>query len=372
MNTFLSPQQEALKNQFIDFAQNELAVKAADLESNRYCPAELMQTLGQKGFLGLTTSKEYGGQNGPLLNACLLAEAIGQESAGSGLTVANHFAVIAVLEKFGSDTQKSRYLPLLAHGEALATLCFAESNAGSDLSAVTTTLEKSASSYTLTGNKSYCVSGAIASLYLVLVKDNEGKLVLCLLDKSPHIKAAAERGRLGLRAARLNDLTFQEAPLPEQNILVGDALAIAEFANDIAKLLLSAASTGMVARALELASQRAKERQQFGKNIGQFQGVQWKLADMAVEHLSSQLQVYRAAWAFDEQKDEFRTYAAMAKLMASRTARIYSGEAVQIFGALGLEDEQGIERFYRDAKALEIYQGTAELQKVIIASELKV
>lgn len=375
MNTFLSSSQEALKEQYEKYAQEEIQPAAKDLEQGKASMKEFLQKLGQTGFLGLAITKEYGGASGSFLEQSLFVEAACEYEAGLGLALSAHFQVVELIKRYGDDRQKSRYLPLLARGEAVGAFCLNEEKAGSDYSLIETVATTKQETPKLTGTKLWVVNGKIASLLVVVAKDEEtGKLSLWLVDagESKSIKVSAGAKKLGLRSASADQIEFVETKLPEGSRLEGDAKEQIEFALDTGKTILAMASIGMSQGAMKLAVDHARTRQQFGKNIGAFQGVQWKIADMSADIAAARMLALRAAWAFDESKDEFRKFAAMAKLISAKTARFQSGEAIQVMGTAGIVEDSPTERFYRDAKMMEICQGTSELQKVIIAEELKV
>lgn len=379
MNTFLSSAQEAIKEKYLAFANESVAPLVKGLETHSVCLKDFLQNLGQKGYLGIAVPREYGGQGNPFTFCSLFVESISRHEPGLGLSLANHYALIEVLKKYGTDTQKSRYLPLLSRGELLGTLAFSEETAGTDFRAVQTTLTKSGDGFELSGKKVWVVNGKISGLALVLSKNLEGekdRLATLLVDCSEEsVKHCSEdKGRLGLRSALANNIEFSAAKLNGEALLKAGVAAdlIATFAMDVAKVILAAAAVGLTTRALELAVEHARSRQQFGTNIGQFQGVQWKLADIFTECEGARLQVMRAAWSLESEPEKFSTYAAMCKWFASRVARHHSGEALQVMGAAGLSEDCAMEKFYRDAKAMEICLGTSEAQKMQLVELLEI
>lgn len=378
MNTFLSSAQEAVVEQYRTFACQTVAPVARQLESHQICLKEFLQDLGQKGYLAISVPREYGGQGLPFLNCVLFVETLSEQEAGLGLTLANHFAVIECLKKFGSETQKSRYLPLLARGEAIGTLAFSEEQAGSDVAAVQSTLSASGADYVLNGRKSWVVTGDFASLYLILAKSSDAgssSLTSALIDtgEKKGIEIGPDLTRLGLRSAYINNVDFQSVKLTKDALLISAKVeVIHEFAMDVAKVLLAASAVGLCQAAIEAAVSHARKREQFGKTIGQFQGVQWKLADMETEKTAALLQVYRAAWSLEEDGENFAKNAAMSKWFAAKVARFHSGEAMQILGAHGFGEDCLMEKMYCDAKAMEICLGTSEMQKVQLVKELKI
>jgi alkylation response protein AidB-like acyl-CoA dehydrogenase len=370
VNTYLSSAQQATKDQYVAFANDVVKPMAGQLAAHEVCLKEFLQTkLGPKGYAGITVPREYGGQGGSFLDVAMLVEAIGQHEPGLGLALGNHYAVTEVLLKYGTDTQKSRYLPLLARGEGIATLAFSEPNAGTDFEAVQSTV----SNGQLNGTKTMVVTGDFATLMLVLSKNGE-ELALHLVDVTKdNVTISGERKLMGLRSNYINDIEFKNFKLNGENEIKGKpAREIALYAMDVAKVVLAAAALGLLENGLMTAVKHAQTRTQFGSNIGQFQGVQWKIADMAVETTGSRLQTYRAAWSHDEKFEEFSKCAAMSKWFVARSARMHSGEAMEIMASAGLEADSLLERFYRDAKTIEIVQGTAEFQKLLLINELDI
>lgn len=375
MNTLLSSAQEAQFDQYRSFVREQLAPIASKLVAKEVCLKEFLQKVGQSGYLGLTVAKEYGGNGGSFLDAGLFAEAVGQEEPGVALALGNHYAVIEVIKKYGNDQLKSKYLPLLARGELFGTLAFAEEHAGTDFRAVQGTAS-GAQDLKVTASKRWVVTGDFAGLFLVLAKDEAGKLLAVFADRpsdgSAAFKLAKEHKLMGLTSAYINDIEFVGLPVAAANKVTADGAVVALFAMDVAKVILASAGVGLLDGATQQAVEHARQREQFGVNIGQFQGVQWKLADMECERYGSRLLVLRAAWSLDSEPENFHQYSAMCKWYAARAARFHSGEALQIMGAWGLEADSVTARFYDDAKTMEIAEGTAEFQKLELVKELNI
>lgn len=374
MNTFLSAAQETLKSNYQSIAEKQIMPIAKALEEHKHALKEVFSTLGQAGCLNTAVPKEYGGQSSAFLNFTLFVESVSQYEAGLGLSLASHASVIELIKKYGSDKQKARYLSAIARGEEIATLAFSEAQAGTDFSACSALVRDADGGYVLNGKKTWVVNGEVAGLALVLAKNPQDKLAIYLVDlkKSSTLKISANREKLGLRSAFTNDIEFHDHQLSAESLLAGDGNEQALYAFDIAQILVAASAIGLVESATNHAAEHARKREQFGVNIGQFQGIQWKLADMATECAGARLQVYRAAWAVDENQKDLRLYSAMCKWFAARVARIHSGEALQIMGGFGISEDSPLERFYRDAKVMEIAEGTAEFQKMTIVKQLDI
>jgi alkylation response protein AidB-like acyl-CoA dehydrogenase len=377
VNTILSAAQQAQKELYLAFALEHLAPIAKALEERRSSLKEFLQKAGQRGYLGITVPKEYGGQAGSFLNAVFFTEALAQYEPGLGLTMASHTAVVELLKKFGSDSQKSRYLPLLARGECLGSLAFSEAGAGTDFKAVSAKVWVEKGLPHLTGLKTWVVNADISSLLVVLAKDESNELTMHLVDvvSAATLKVATDKQKLGLRSASTNDVEFASHPLKGDSLIgaKGNDELVCEqvlFSMDVAKVMMAAAAVGLVEGALDLAAAHARGREQFGEPIANFQAVQWKLADISAESRAARLLTYRAAWSGDESPADFRRDAAMCKSFAAKVARTSSGEALQILGAAGLSTDSPLERFYRDAKVMEISEGTSEYQKILLTHEL--
>jgi alkylation response protein AidB-like acyl-CoA dehydrogenase len=370
VNTFLSSSQEALKEQYLAFAQEQVLPNVNELEEQTLNLKEFLQKFGQQGYLGITVPKEYGGAGGNFINLVLFVEAITQYDAGLGLTLASHYGVLELINKYGTDVQKSRYLPLLARGECIGALAINEQQAGTDFLAVTTS---SSSDNLLTGHKTWVVNGSLAGLFAVLTRDQNGSLTIRLLDPPADktISVGPDKRKLGLRSAYTNDVTFENYQLGKDSLIAGGKTEEAiEFAMNVAKVIAGSAALGVVESALIHSAEHARNREQFGQKISQFQGIQWKLADMSAEAAAARLLTYRAAWSKDEKPADFARDAAMSKLFASKVARVHSAEAVQVLGSLGIMSDTPTERAYRDSKVLEIAEGTSEAQKLSLVKEL--
>lgn len=385
MNTFLSSEQAALQASCREFVKELLEPISGELEQRKHCTKELLQKFGQKGYLGLSVAKEYDGQGSSFLDFSLLVEAVSEVDAGLALSIAAHTAAMELVANFGTDTQKSRYLPLLARGECLGTVALTEEKAGSDYLALEAKVTAGAEGFSISGKKTWVINGDTADLALVVARAGDaGRLSIWLVDlaKRSDVKVDANRSKLGLKSASTNDIEFVNTAVAKDAFLGPSAPEEAsddkqvesqiKFALDVSKVLVAAAALGLLDSALDASVQRARTREQFGANIGKFQAIQWKLADMSAESSGARLLTYRAAWAKDNSKEQFSRFAAMCKLFAARAARVHSAEAVQIFGAAGVSEDEPVEKLYRDAKVLEICEGTSEIQKNIIAAEVGV
>ncbi len=387
MNTLLSPMQESSLERYRAFARQKVAPQARALEAHTLPVKEVLESLGQAGYLGMTVPQEHGGQGAPFLEVALLVEALSEFEPGLALAIAGHTTVIELIRRYASEAEKSRYLPLLARGETIGSFAVSEETAGTDFQAARTEAARAGDKLVLTGKKVWVVNAGMRGLAVVLVRqagqqanrgagehgaDPELALVIVDLSEASRVKISGDRPRLGLRSACVNDVEFEGQAVPAENLLQSPDGAVEQVLRgmDVAKVIMAAAAVGLARGALDEAVAHARAREQFGKSIGQFQAVQWKLADHAVEGQGARLHTYRAAWAADAEPESFRRYAAMCKWYAARAARVHSGEALQVLGAFGLSEESPLARFYRDAKAMEICEGTTEFQKILLVDEL--
>lgn len=375
MNTTLSTSQEAQMELYRIFAREQVAPIAQLLETRQSSLKELLSAAGQKGYMGLSVPKEYGGSGLPFFDVVLFTEQLAFFEPGLGLSMASHTAVIELLKKYGSDNQKSRYLPLLARGECIGAVAFNEAKAGTDFEATQTLVSNKDGKATISGSKTWVVNGDICGVLVVLAKSEDGALAIYLLDVAPSktMVISGDKPKLGMRSQSTNDIHFTEQVLSGEALLSAGNSTVHEqvlFAMDIAKVIMSGAAVGLSEGALECAAEYARTREQFGQSIGNLQAIQWKLADISLDSRASRLLTYRAAWSKDNDTTSFRKNAAMAKAMSARTARLQSAEALQVMGAEGISADSPLERFYRDSKVMEIVEGTSEYQKVLLTKEL--
>ncbi len=372
MNTFLSSEQVQYQSSCQAFVDEKLCAAGIlkDLETSKEKQKEALSLIAQSGLIGTSLPHEYGGGGKTFVYAALFAEQLGMKDAGLSLSIANHLSACHLIWHYGTDEQKSRYLPLLSRGESFATLAFGEEQAGSDFSLVKT----SAESNKLNGKKSWVVNGDMAHVALVLTRTSEQNQIWIVdLTSKSGVSVVKDRQKLGLKSASTTDIEFSSYVLDDKSALCQSPEKVEEaidYALSLSKVLLAAGALGICEQAIKYSVQRANEREQFGQTIGKFQAIQWKLADMSTETSAARLLTYRAAWSKDEDKEEFFKFAAMCKLFAARVARLYSGEAAQIYGTLGISEEEPMEKLYRDAKVIEVLEGTQEIQKNIVASQV--
>jgi alkylation response protein AidB-like acyl-CoA dehydrogenase len=373
MNTFLSDADAALKLEYQQFAGELLAPIARTLESNQAPLKGVRQKIAQAGYAGLIVPKQYGGRDGTFLQAALLCEALGSYEAGVATILATHYAVIELINQFGSENQKSRYLPLLARGEMFGTIAYLENEEQVLPQDLKTTVVRQGEKLVLEGSKRFVLNSSSSTLFAVLAKADDGQY-FWLADKIANgsFKIEAEPSGFGLKTAGAGKATFTKFEIEEKNQLhSGEKDKQFDFALSVVRTLLGAICVGMVEGELAAAANFTKAAQRSGQPLSSSQGIQWKLADQATEGSAARLLVYRAAWSKDGDPAQFVLSASMCKFYASRVARTYSGETIQIMGISHTSEDTNFARLYRDAKMLELIFGGTEEEKAVIGRELK-
>lgn len=374
MNFELTEEQLAVKEAARDFAQNVLKLGVIDRDREQRFPIEEIKQLGELGFLGMMVSPEYGGSGMDTVSYALAMEEISKVDASTSVCMSvNNSLVCWGLEQYGSEDQKQKYLVPLAKGEKIGAFCLSEPEAGSDATSQRTTAIDKGDHYLLNGIKNWITNGNTASTYLVIAhtdvdKGHKGINAFIIEKGMEGFEVGAKEDKLGIRGSDTHTLMFNNVKVPKENRIGEDGFGFT-FAMKVlsgGRIGIAAQALGIAAGAFELATAYAKEREAFGKPIGQHQAIAFKLADMATEIEAARLLVYRAAL----DKDLHRNYdqsSAMAKLYASKVAMEQTVEAVQIHGGYGYVKEYHVERLMRDAKITQIYEGTSEVQKIVIS-----
>jgi len=379
MNTFLSETDVSLLHEYQQFTNENLKANADRLETGDFPIEEILRSLAQRGFLGISIPREYGGKGEPFMHSALLAQAIGRHELGLALTWASHLVAAELINRFASDSQKYRILPALSTGEVFATIAYAEDESKLLPNGTSTHVSRSGEKSTLEGEKLLVVNPALSRLFVVLAGDNgNDKQNFWLVDNEGDntIRVDCEHRALGLRSARLGSVAFHGSPLAEENKIVhpqDDGQSIQtqfDFCQSVLGTLLSAAAVGMIDGQLECATDFAKKTERYGQPLSDSQAVQWKLADQATENSAARLLTYRAAWSKDFDPSQFCQNSSLCKFYASRVARFYTGETIQVLGAKNASDLKSLERFYRDAKMLELFALSAEAEKTLAGREL--
>jgi alkylation response protein AidB-like acyl-CoA dehydrogenase len=355
------------------FAEGEIAPHAAAWDREHTFPQALFSKLGELGLLGVCVPDELGGAGADFLSYILVLEELSRADAGVGVTVAVHTSAVTLpILAFGTPTQQERFVPELAAGRVLGAFALTESESGSDAGSLRTAATPDADGWTITGSKQWITNGSYAGTFLVFARTDaaiEGpRGVSAFLVDGSDIVVTREEEKLGLNSSSTADIRIAEAFVDRDRLLheEGRGFAVAMATLDGGRIGIAAQAVGIAQAAYEVALRYAKERQQFGSRIADFQAIQFKLADMATEIDAARLLTHRAAWL--KQEGLPHTLAgAQAKLFASSVARRQTGEAIQVLGGYGYTKEFPVERYYRDAKITEIYEGTSEIQKIVIA-----
>jgi alkylation response protein AidB-like acyl-CoA dehydrogenase len=373
----LSEEHEAVQHAARDFARNELLPGVIERDNEQKFDAGLLRKMGEMGFMGMMVSPEYGGGGMDTVSYVIAMEEISKIDASASVIMSvNNSLVCWGLEAFGSEEQKQKYLPRLAAGEIIGAFCLSEPEAGSDATSQHTTALDMGDYYLLNGTKNWITNGNTASVYLVMAQTDAGKRhkgINCLIVEkgAEGFSVGRKEDKMGIRASDTHSLMFSDVKVPKENRIGEDGFGF-KFAMGTlngGRIGIAAQALGIAAGAYELALKYSMERTTFGKPIFDHQSIQFKLAEMATRIEAARLLVFKAAREKDEGKDYVKS-AAMAKLYASDVAMWATTEAVQIHGGYGYVKEYHVERLMRDAKITQIYEGTSEIQKLVIAREL--
>jgi alkylation response protein AidB-like acyl-CoA dehydrogenase len=376
MDFELSPEQREIQTLARDFVRAEVEPHAAEWDREHDFPRELFAELAELGLMGVCVPEEYGGAGADFLSYVLVLEELSRGDAGVGVTVAVHTSAVTLpLLRFGTDEQRARFVPPLARGEHLGAFALTEAEAGSDAGALRAKAEPDGDGWRISGAKQWITNGRHAGTFLLFARTDPdtpgaGGVSAFVLD-AEHVRITRDEEKLGLNSSITNDLVVEGAHVGADRLLLeeGKGFHIAMATLDGGRIGIAAQAVGIAQAAYDVAREYAKERQAFGRPIGEFQAIQHKLADMSTEIDAARLLVHRAAWL--KENDLPHTEAgAKAKLFASEMARRQTGEAIQILGGYGYTKEFPVERYYRDAKITEIYEGTSEIQRLVIAREI--
>src|SRR5476651_229071 len=373
----LSEEHLMIKQAARDFAQTELKPGVIERDEHQKFPTEQVKKLGELGFLGMMVSPQYGGGGMDAISYVLVMEELSKVDASASVVVSvNNSLVCYGLEKYGSEEQKQKYLVPLAKGEKIGAFCLSEPEAGSDATSQRTTAIDMGDHYLLNGVKNWITNGNSASTYLVMAqtdvaKRHHGINVLIVEKGMDGFTIGPKENKMGIRGSDTHSLMFTDVKVPKENRIGEDGFGFKFAMNtlDGGRIGIASQALGIASGAYELAMQYAKERKAFGKTIADLQATQFKLADMATEIEAARLLCFKAAWL----KDTGMPYgqaSAMAKLYASEVAMRTTVEAVQIHGGYGYVKEYHVERMMRDAKITQIYEGTSEIQRIVISREV--
>jgi butyryl-CoA dehydrogenase len=377
MDFELTEEQRMFQAMVRDFANNEVKPIAAKIDEEGKYPAEIIKKAADLGLFGITIPEEYGGSGGDYLSMAIAAEELCRASASVGTVFLGSLSLACYpIYKFGNEDQKRKYVIPVAKGEKLACFALTESAAGSDAGALETTATPQGDKYVLNGTKIFITNGAeadIATVFATVDKSlrHRGITAFIVERGTPGFSVGKEENKLGIRGSSTAELVFENCQIPAANLLgeQGRGLRVALEAIDSSRVTVAAQALGIAQAAFDDSLAYAKERQQFGQPIANFQAIQWMLADMATHIDAARLLTYRAAWLKDHDMP-FMKEAAMAKVYAAETSRMVTNNAIQIHGGYGYCKDYPVERYLRDAKITEIYEGTSEMQRMTIARVL--
>jgi alkylation response protein AidB-like acyl-CoA dehydrogenase len=377
MHFQLSEEQLMIRQAARDFAQTELKPGVIERDEHQKFPAEQIKKLGELGFLGMMVSPEYGGSGLDAVSYVLVMEELSKIDASVSVIVSvNNSLVCYGLEKFGSEEQKQKYLVPLAKGEVIGAFCLSEPEAGSDATSQRTTAIDMGDHYLLNGTKNWITSGNSASTYIVIAQTDTAKkhhgINAFIVERGwEGFTVGPKENKMGIRGSDTHSLMFNDVKVPKENRIGEDGFGF-KFAMTLlegGRIGIASQALGIAAGAHELAAEYAKTRTAFGKPLASLQATQFKLADMATQIEAARLLCYKAAWLKDNHKP-YGKASAIAKLFASKVAMDTTIEAVQIHGGYGYVKEYHVERLMRDAKITQIYEGTSEIQKIVISRDV--
>jgi butyryl-CoA dehydrogenase len=376
MDFELSADQREIQALARDFANEQIEPHAADWDRAHAFPRELLSRLAELGFLGVCVPEEYGGAGADFLSYILVLEELSRADAGVGVTVAVHTSAATLpILTFGTDEQRSRFVPPLARGEAIGAFALTESGSGSDAGSLRTAASPYAEGWRISGSKQWITNGGFGGTILLFARTDPdlpgARGVSAFVVDGDAVQVTREEEKLGLNSSSTVDLVLEDVLVQRDRLLheEGKGFSVAMATLDGGRIGIAAQALGIAQAGYDVAREYALERRQFGKRIADFQAIQWKLADMATEIDAARLLVYRAAWR-KQQGLSHTEEGAKAKLFASEMARRQTAEAIQILGGYGYTKEFPVERYYRDAKITEIYEGTSEIQRLVIARSI--
>ncbi|MBL7817488.1 MAG: acyl-CoA dehydrogenase family protein [Saprospiraceae bacterium] len=377
MTFVLTEQHLAVQEAAREFAQKELKPGVIERDRDMKFPKEQVRMMGELGFLGMMVSPEYGGGGMDTLSYVLAMEEISKVDASCAVIMSvNNSLVCWGIETYGTEAQKRKYLPKLATGEWIGSFCLSEPEAGSDATSQRTTAVDMGDYYLLNGTKNWITNGSSSSVHLVMAQTNKEaghRGINCLIVETSWdgVVIGGKEDKLGIRASDTHTIMYNDVRVPKENRIGADGFGFKFAMKTLSggRIGIAAQALGIAGGAYELAVAYAKEREAFGKPIAQHQAIAFKIADMATDIEAAKLLVYRAAQLKDAHQD-YEAAAAMAKLFASETAMKHTVEAVQIHGGYGYVKEYHVERLMRDAKITQIYEGTSEVQRIVISRKV--
>jgi alkylation response protein AidB-like acyl-CoA dehydrogenase len=373
----LNDEQLMIQAMVREFARKVLAVTAAERDRTKAFPAENLKKMGELGLMGMMVPMAYGGEGADTLGYVAALAEVAYACAATAVVMSVHNSIVCEsILRFGTEDQKQKYLKPLATGRRIGAFALTEPHAGSDPVSQSTTAVRDKGTYIINGSKRFTTTGKNSGLVIVTAKTDEGLrhkgISAFLVEKNtPGLVVGREEEKMGLRASDTTDLIFEDCRVPEENRLgrEGDGFKIAMTALDGGRIGIAAQSVGVAQAAYDATIKYVKQREQFGRKISKFQGLRWTIADMATEIEASRQLMYVAA-AMKDRGEKFTAQASMAKLFASEMVNRVTARAIQLHGGYGFTQDYPVERYYRDARVFTIYEGTSEIQRVVISNEI--
>jgi butyryl-CoA dehydrogenase len=378
MDFQLNEQQTLVRDMAKSFAEAELLPRASKMDKQGFIDPDIFEKMGELGLWGLTIPESHGGAGMGNVELAIVLEEINRACASTGVTLSVHNSLLgSPIMRFGTDAQKQRWLPELASGKRLGAYCLTEPNAGSDAAAIATSAKLVGDQWVLNGTKIFVTNGAFAGLFVVYARTDpsvskaKGISAFLVPKETAGLSIGKSEKKCGIRASSTTEVLFDNARIPKDALLgpLNEGFKVAMYTLDGGRIGIAAQALGIGRAALEASVKYSREREQFGKPIGDFQAIQWKLADMSCQLEASRMLVMKAAWLRDR-KESCTQAAAQAKLTASRTANFCADECLQIHGGAGYTDHFHVERLFRDARITEIYEGVTDVQRIVIARGL--
>jgi butyryl-CoA dehydrogenase len=377
MSFKLTDEQAMIRAMVREFSRKEVLPAAAERDQTKEYPSEILKKMGKLGFLGMMVPPEYGGEGADTVSYVLSLAEIAYACASTAVIMSVHNSIVCEsLLSFGTESQKKKILTPLAQGKGIGAFALTEPHAGSDPVSQITSAVRDGDVYVLNGTKRFITSGRNAQWVIVTAKTDEslrhkGISAFLVQRNTPGFKAGHVEDKMGLRASDTTDLIFEDCRIPVENRLgeEGEGFMIAMKALDCGRIGIAAQSVGVAQAALDAAIKHVKQREQFGQKVSKFQGIRWTIAEMAVE-IEAARQLMLSAAVLKDRGEPYTLQASMAKLFASEMVNRITGRALQLHGGYGFIKDYPVERFYRDARVFTIYEGTSEIQKIVISNHL--
>ncbi len=377
MSYKLTDEQLMIQAMVREFSRKVVAPEAAERDQSKEFPAQILKKMGELGFMGMMIPPEYGGEGADTISYVLALSEIAYSCASTAVVMSVHNSIVCEsIFHFGAEDQKQRYLKPLTAGKIIGAFALTEPHAGSDPVAQTTTAVRDGNSYVINGIKRFISTGKNAGLVIVTAKTDEtlrhkGISAFIIPRKTPGLIVGRTEDKLGLRASDTTDLIFEDCRIPAENLLgkEGDGFKIVMKGLDSGRIGIAAQSVGVAQAALDAAVKYAKERDQFGQKISKFQGLRWIIADMATE-IEAARQLMLSAASMKDRGEKYTAQASMAKLFASEMVNRITAKALQMHGGYGFIKDYPVERFFRDARVFTIYEGTSEIQRIVISDHI--